>query len=294
MRPNLFLAAAPRCGSTQLSAWLASHPDVAIPPIKEPNFFSQHEFPESYVAEHHLSDVNVERYVATRSRKQMQFAIFRTEEQYDYLFEGLDTRYRLDASTTYLHCPEAAEAMLAFSPNAKVILLTRDPVSRALSHYRLAVRTGRCTRSLKEEIEAEACGDTPLPGRFLLRQSRYDDALTRFRATFLPENLLEIAFEDMVKDPDATLARVAAFLSIAPDVFDTDVESQNAGDAPRFKALNSWMMKSGVKTWLRQLLPVPIKRRLKSIYFKPNTEVMDEADLALLKTSLEAPASAQT
>jgi len=286
MKPNLFLVAAPRSGSTQLSAWLSSHPDVGLPPIKEPNFFSQHEFPTDYVAKHHLNDVDPASYVTSGSKKVMQFAIFREQAHYDYLFKDIDTPLRMDASTTYLHCPEAPQKLAQYAPGAKVILLTRDPVSRALSHYRLAVRTGRTTRSLQEEIQAEANGDTPLPGRFLLRQSRYDEAVARYRATFPAEDLFEVAFEDMIKDIDGTLAKVAAFLDIDPGKFNTQVNSQNAGDAPRFKALNAFLMTSGIKTHLRQLLPISIKRKLKAVYFKPNTEKPSDEDRALLRQHL--------
>lgn len=286
MTPNLFLAAAPRSGSTQLSAWLSSHPDVDLPAIKEPNYFSRHEFPPEYVARHHLNDVDPARYAAQRSAKVMQFAIFRERAHYEYLFQGLEARWRMDASTTYLHCPEAAQSIRDYAPDAKVILLTRDPVARALSHYRLAVRTGRTTRALREEIETEASGETPLPGRFLLRQSRYGEAVSRYQSVFGPDNLLEIRFEDMVADVEATLQRVAAFLDIDPGRFDTAVESQNAGDAPRFRALNAFLMRSGIKTHLRQLLPVRLKRRLKSVYFKRNTETFSEADKALLRRHL--------
>ncbi|MEL6920056.1 MAG: sulfotransferase [Pseudomonadota bacterium] len=283
MKPNLFLIAAPRSGSTQLSAWLSSHPDIALPPIKEPNYFAAHEFPEDYVRQHHLSDVDVARYVQSGSRKQMQFAIFRTKSQYDYLFEGLNTPYRVDASTTYLHCPEAPAAILAFAPDAKVILLTRDPVARALSHYKLAVRTGRVTQSLRHEIEAEVSKKTPLPGRFLLRQSRYADAIARYKAIFDPANVMEIAFEDMIANPNTTLDRVSTFLDIPSDQFDLSIDSQNAGDSPRFRALNVWLMKSGLKSALRRHLPIWVKHSIKSIYFKSNTETFTDEDIALLK-----------
>ncbi|WP_420583932.1 sulfotransferase family protein [Ruegeria sp.] len=286
MKPNLFLVAAPRSGSTQLAAWLSSHPDVGLPPIKEPNYFSQHEFPADYVAQHHLNDVDPARYVARRSTKVMQFAIFRERTQYEYLFQGLTSRWRMDASTTYLHCPEAAQNIRDYAPDAKVILLTRDPVARALSHYRLATRTGRTTRSLRQEIEAEANGETPLPGRFLLRQSRYDAAVAQYRRVFGPDNFLEISFENMIGTIDVTLARIAAFLEVDPNRFDVSADEQNAGDAPRFKTLNAFLMSSGVKTHLRQLLPVRVKRKLKAIYFKPNTERVSDADKALLRHHL--------
>ncbi|SLN69218.1 sulfotransferase family protein [Roseisalinus antarcticus] len=290
MTSNLFLIAAPRSGSTQLSAWLGSHPDIGMPPIKEPNFFSQHEFPPAFVAETRLNDVIPERYVASRSKAEMQFAIFREPAQYDYLFEDLKTRWRLDASTTYLQCPEAPAAIAAHAPDARVILLTRDPVARALSHYRLAARIGQTTRSLREEIDAELRGETPLPGRFLLRPSRYDAALARYRQTFDDSRRLELTFEEMVADIEGTLARIAAFLGIPAAGFDQGLDRQNSGDAPRFRRLNVFLHRSGAKTVLRRLLPPSLKRRLKAVYFKPNTDSVDDGDTAYLRELLEVRA----
>jgi len=283
MRPNLFLVAAPRSGSTQLAAWLASHPDVGMPPIKEPNFFSQHEFPEEHVSANHLSDVDPERYVREKSRKQLQFAIFRRPEHYAYLFHGIDTAYRMDASTTYLHCPEAPAKIKNYAPDAKIILLTRDPISRAVSHYRLAVRTGRVTRTFREELEAEYRGETPLPGRFLLRQSRYDDAVALYRATWPPEHIFAISFEELIASPQSVLAELARFLDIDPTKFDLGTNSQNAGDAPRFPTVNVWLMRTGTKTWLRQFLPIWLKRAIKRIYFSPTKIRVAKGDIELFE-----------
>jgi len=97
---------------------------------------------------------------------------------------------------------------------------------------------------------------------------------------------LEIAFEDMVRNVEATLARIAAFLDIDAGQFDISVDSQNAGDAPRFRALNAFLMTSGIKTHLRQLLPVGVKRKLKTFYFKPNTDTFSDADIAALRRHL--------
>ncbi len=286
MLPNLFLLAAPRSGSTQMAAWMASHPDIGLPPIKEPNYFSQHEFPEEFVERNRLNDVVPERYVSTRSKKQMQFAIFRDQAHYGYLFEDLKERWRLDASTSYLHCPEAPAAIHKLIPDAKIIILTRDPVARAISHYRLALRIGQTTRTLREEIEAELDGTTPLPGRFLLRPSRHADAVERCRSVFSEDQRLELSFEDMIADVDATLAKVAEFLDVSVGGFDTAIERQNKGDSPRFKALNVWLLRSGVKTYLRRILPTGAKQALKTIYFKPSTEVFSEDDRALLREHL--------
>lgn len=286
MNSNLFLCSAPRSGSTQLAAWLATHKDIGIASIKEPNYFAQHEFPEEYVRDVHLNDVDPAKYVQSGSKKIMQFAIFREKGHYEFLYRDLKERWRLDASTTYLHASGAAESILAHEPQAKVIILTRDPVARAMSHYRLAIRTGRTTRSLAEELEDEAQLVTPLPARFLLRQSRYDDAISAYKSVFPPDQIMVLAFEDVVKNPKAALAQVSVFLDVEPDGFDLSVREQNAGDAPRFGKLNVWLMQSGVKTFLRNALPRPIKRLLKPFYFVEADNSNDDADRDLIKKYL--------
>lgn len=284
---NLFLCAAPRSGSTQLAAWLATHANIGIAAIKEPNYFAQHEFPEAYVKKVHLNDVDPESYVRKRSKKIMQFAIFRDRKHYEYLYKDLTQTWRLDASTTYLHADGAAEGMLEYTPDARVIILIRDPVNRALSHYRLALRTGRTSRSLIDELADEFNLVTPLPGRFLLRQSVYEAAVAKYRSIFPAEQLLELRFEDAVKDPQSTLASIASFLGIDPAGFDLSVQEQNAGDSPRFGTLNVWLMNSGIKTALRNVIPRPLKRFLKPFYFAKASGVDDTLDREMVAGYLD-------
>ena len=104
-KANLFLLAAPRSGSTQFAAWLSSHASIGCTFIKEPNYFSQHEFPESYVTKEHLNDIDPERIgnIAKLKGKSFQFSIFRKSADYQVLIDELSNQYKMDASTTYLH-----------------------------------------------------------------------------------------------------------------------------------------------------------------------------------------------
>ena len=152
MGPNLFLLSAPRAGSTQLARWLGSHSDITLSAVKEPNFFSAHEFPPEIVGATHLNDIDPGEFARGPQNRPRQFAVFRRAEDYAALFDRMTTRWRIDASTSYLACPEAPAAIRAFAPRARLIFLTRDPVERALSHYRLARRTGRTMDSLGQVL----------------------------------------------------------------------------------------------------------------------------------------------
>lgn len=283
MRPNLFLLAAPRAGSTQLAHWLASHPDIGIPPVKEPNFFSSHEFCSRLVAREGLNDIDPEG--ALPPRHPAQFAVFRRAQDYARLYRGLHMRWRLDASTSYLACPEAPNRIAASLPRARALCLTRDPVERALSHYRLALRTGRTRRPLTEELADELAGRTPLAARFLLRPSDQAAGLARV-ATAFPGRHLALRFEELIADPRPQLDRIAAFLDIDPAGFDLDVRARNAGVAPRFAGLNHLLHRTGLRTPLRRALPPALKPALKRLVFTRHAAAIDPADRAALERLL--------
>ncbi len=285
-KANLFIVAAPRSGSTQLAAWLGTHPEIEVSSIKEPNHFSSHLFPKEFVASTHLNDVDPERYVRERSTKQMQFAIFRELEHYEYLFSAMHQKWKVDASTTYLQCAEAPIEIFKYNPEAKIILLIRNPLQRAISHYRLAVRTGRTNLTLAEELQQELAETTPVPARFLLRYSKYDDGLKAYRNTFPSQSLMEVSFENMIRDPSAAMASICDFLGVAKEGVDLGVSEQNASDAPRFQAFNIWLHNSGLKTYLRRLLPKKVKRLIKPVYFSSEKISIPEEHIALLKAHL--------
>lgn len=267
-KANLFFCSAPRSGSTQLAAWLDTHPEITLSSIKEPNFFSAADFDPDDVKRAHLSDVDPESYVSRGSTRHEQFAIFREAAHYDYLFASMTTPWRLDASTTYLHSPGAPALIKEYNPDAVIIVLTRHPVSRALSAYRLARQTGRTRRTLAAQIAFESADDTSEARGFLLRQSRYRVAETRLKAMFPAENIITIRFEDMIVDPNTALRPIAARLGIDAALFDTELEKRNTGDVPRFPSLTVWATETGLKSAIRSVLPPETRQRLRAFLFR--------------------------
>lgn len=282
--PNLFLIAAPRAGSTQLARWLATHPDISLSLVKEPNFFAAHEFDPAYAAASHLNDIDPAKPVT----RPTQFAVFRDPARYGALFENMTTRWRMEASTSYLSCPQSPDLIAASCPDARVILLHREPVARAVSHYQLARRTGRTQASLLTELEAEITGQLPCAARYLLRPSQQKPGVARFERTFAKRSTT-LQFEAMIKSPQTALAQVAQLLDIDPNSFDLTATAQNAGAEPRFVRLNAMLLRGGIKTRIRQILPAPMKPYLRRLWFDGSRRAaVDPAEIAALKSALEA------
>jgi hypothetical protein len=143
--PNLFIVGAAKAGTTSLYHYLAQHPDIYMAPVKEPHFFSRiHPAPELEAFFPHVSD----------------------EADYLSLFANAHAEtVRGEASTSYLSHPDVADAIWQKRPEAKIVIMLRDPVERAYSNYWYDVReassVGRsprlCRKSWLGRPEPGAC-----------------------------------------------------------------------------------------------------------------------------------------
>lgn len=283
-RPNLFLFGAPRSGTTQLAHHLASHPMIDLCPIKEPNFFAADDFDPDYVCKTHLDDLPA----GTKPKRPVQFAVVRDWNTYLDLFSGTTAHYRLEASTSYLSSPQAAENIAQRCPDARIIILTRDPVDRAVSHYRLARRTGRTRASLDAEISLELAEVHPLCARYILRPSRQNGGVARVFQNFAPARIYRTTFKEYVTNPDAVMAGIAGFLDCTAGGFDPTVQAKNAGAEPRFPLLNAMLYHTGIKTRLRRVMGPQSKHLIKSLWFqdRPAREIVSLTELARLRNLL--------
>jgi hypothetical protein len=135
-----------------------------------------------------------------------------------------------EASPYYLFHPLAAERASRTVPEARIIVLLRDPVERAYSHYKERLRHGaEPCRSFEEAIGREAerlwgeeeriVADPTYQSlahehHSYLAQGRYLDMLPRWLERFPREQVLIMASEDLYADPQAALDRVLAFLGL--------------------------------------------------------------------------------
>jgi hypothetical protein len=203
--PDYLIIGTKRGGTTSMAAYLSAHPKVS--PL----------FP------HRLTPKGV-RYFdehATRGerwyRSHFATALVRGSPFKPRKLSG-------EASPNYLFTPGAAERAAEVSPDAKVIVLLRDPVDRAWSHWRERVRRGVEPLSFEDALEAEparvaerrsALGRSGNPGEVAYRgQGCYADLLTPWLERFGDGRLLILVSEDLYADPDATYARTLEFLGL--------------------------------------------------------------------------------
>jgi hypothetical protein len=137
-----------------------------------------------------------------------------------------------EASPYYLFHPQAAARAAATAPEARVIVLLRDPVERAYSHYKEQRRRGQePLESFEAALDAEP---TRLAGereRLLtddrarsfshehlsyVAQSEYLEPLREWQSRFPPEQFLVLFSEDLYRAPQVVFDRVLKLLGLSP------------------------------------------------------------------------------
>jgi hypothetical protein len=110
IKPNFFIIGAPKCGTTALSEYLRSHPNVFISEPKEPHYFST-DIQTRYAIR------NLDDYLACFSKATKQ-----------HLAIG-------EASVAYLSSHIATKKILEFNPDARFIVMLRNPIELAHSWH---------------------------------------------------------------------------------------------------------------------------------------------------------------
>jgi hypothetical protein len=261
--PNLFIIGAPRSGTTSIHEFLASHRDVFMSPVKEPQFFSSPGWklnlngPNDRVALGHLvSD----------------------SETYSALFAnaGADHRVVGEASTTYIYFPGTAEAIRQTVPAAKIVAILREPVARAHSDFLRQRRNG------DEPIAdfAEAIHQEPrrIEAGWAYRwhyraRSLYHARLQEYFESFPRDSLRVFLFEELVSDRERFLAELCEFLGIERAA-GPNLDHVNRGGEPRSSRIQRAAAgESVVGKVARRLVPKSARPLARKLVGKANLSV---------------------
>jgi hypothetical protein len=262
--PNLFLVGAAKAGTTSLYRELAQHPAIYMSPMKEPHFFSRiHPVPDRKAFFPHLTD----------------------EDEYLALFEGATTEELLgEASTSYLWDRHAAARIKRAVPEARILIMLRDPVDRAYSQYWNDVREGIERRSFLDALLEEqrsgpgAWGVTSLH----IDCGRYSDQVERYLDQFGGQ-VHVLFFEDFVGREASTIADVHSFLGIGSPAAGSVPRRMNPASLPRNRLSAALLASGKVRRAVRATVPRPLRSRLRGGLLKQAPPPpMDPAARALL------------
>jgi hypothetical protein len=125
-----------------------------------------------------------------------------------------------DDTPNYLFDPRAVERMAATLPDARIVVMLRDPVDRAWSHYWHHDRFRFDRRGFRAAIEHEfaegvAANGTPEGSAYVAR-GRYVDSLARLFEHYDRGQIFVGFQEDLDRDADALMRSLFGFLGVDP------------------------------------------------------------------------------
>lgn len=201
--PDFLIIGTMRGGTTALHRYLSLHPEVT-PAIRKELHFFDYDFHRGALW--------------YRSHFPLRFRMERT---------GSVTG---EATPNYLFHPLAAERAAQTVPAVRLLVLLRNPVERAHSHWRHAVRQGYEDLGFEEALEEEErrtrtdldklAADPRHRSRDLMRFSylargHYAEQLERWMGQFPPEAFLILQSEVLYRDTKGLLTEVCRFLGIS-------------------------------------------------------------------------------
>lgn len=212
--PDFLIVGAMKSGTSSLFNYLMQHPKIVPPIRKELHFFG----PGFHAGK---SETWYRAHFPSKAR----------------LWGGKITG---EATPGYMFYPGAADRLAAHVPNARLIVVLRDPVERAISHYFHEIRMGREFLPIDEAMAAEdtrlalAARDphgieTYMHASYKTR-GVYADQIERLRKLFPPERILVLGSGSLFADPRRTTAAALEFLGLEPAATPQEFAVKNSGE----------------------------------------------------------------
>jgi hypothetical protein len=201
---DFFVVGAAKSGTTSLYQTLKSIETIALPKVKEPNFFNTNSsnVPGKGPGDNYATEV------------------IRDLNTYHNNFTATDSTTKFfDFSVSYLYDDQAAVNIFEYNPQAKIIIILRNPIDRAWSHFLHLKRDCRESLTFEDAIKAE---QLRIDRQFefswhYLNMGLYSEQVKRYIDLFGKSAVLVLKFEDVVGENRNTLSVLADFVGL-PDI----------------------------------------------------------------------------
>ena len=194
---SFLLGGAQKSGTTALDAYLRNHPDICMANFKEVHYFDN----DAYFA-------------ATQPDYRDYHRFFQPQSRHILIGES---------TPSYMYWPDAPGRICAYNSAMRWILVLRNPIERAFSHWNMQRVKRLENLEFIEALKAESQRLADKKHAYIGR-GYYSRQLKNILEYFPKTQLLLLKYENFKNDPLATLNKVYAFLEIEPI---TNVDEKN-------------------------------------------------------------------
>jgi hypothetical protein len=227
--PNFFIVGAARSGTTSLHEYLRNVKGIYMSPVKEPHFFVEEVGPLYRHVPH-----------------------FKDPARYLSLFQPKNGEFILgESSCSYLYDDTAPSSIYAKIPDARIVILLRDPIERAYSHFLHHLRYGfdntfNFLEAIKNDYYSKGRKGWGFT-RLYVELGMYSQQVQRYFDVFGRDKVKVVIYEDEFKSiTNETVNDVIRFLGlnesvseeITQKIFNTSLDSFSGSFVvPRVRAI---------------------------------------------------------
>jgi hypothetical protein len=218
-----------KAGTTSLHDILKQHPKIGLPDIKEAPFF--------------IDDFKFQKGINNYFK--------------DYFKESDKNLLLGEINPQFCYVPKVAERIKNNFGEVKIIILLRNPVDRAFSHYLMTKRRGLEPLSFEDALlsEKERLGTEhgDLNHSYISR-GNYTNQIERYQKLFGDENLKVILFDEFIRNTPKVTREICEFINVEDFDFDFSIQSNPASES-KSKLLGNFLYRpSFIKRILGRLL----------------------------------------
>ena len=242
MKVDFFIVGAPKAGTTSLYNYLNEHPEIVMSTKKETDYFSNE---------------SIEKQGMYYGKKRIM-----TLERYHSLFPVSENKIYGEASVSYLFYKDVPKKIKDYNANAKIIVMLRNPIDRAFSHYLMDYRLGLSSNSFDQIIKKKLNNKKAhLYYQQYVELGLYYNQIKRYFDFFGKENICIIFFHDFKNNPEKEVKRVYNFLGLVKN-YKSEINKQYN----TFSMLhNVYIRKLYSMVWLRKFLRAIIPKEITKI-----------------------------
>jgi hypothetical protein len=240
IKPNYFIVGTAKAGTTSIFNVLLKHPEVYVPQNKETYYFGEYNYPDSRIEHLH---------------------------EYKAIFDAApEDNVCVEVSTSYLYSKNAAQQIKAYNPDARIIMILRNPVDRAFSHYLYKLKTDKEKyMSFEEALTAEQNRiEKNWPyGYHYASMGFYYDQVSRYLERFVRSNILILFFDDLKNNPYEFYHQMFQFLMVDEEVSINYEKKYNISGMFRSKLLMKLLNTDNIlKNTAKRIVPTRYRRHV--------------------------------
>ncbi len=260
IQPNLFLIGGMRCGSTALHLLLDQHDQINMSSVKEPRFYEA-EFIRQKLLENNTEDLkeNLNNFISSSD--------YRTRSNYNNLFDKTRNYKYRGESSHYIYTPKVANIIKKESPNSKIIISIRNPISRLYSEFCLYERRNNSLSNNFDSFVNELFKRHKENEPSKLIKGLFFKPISHYIKVFGAENVKIIVFEEFKEDQQKVLGDIFKWLNLT-DLRITNFRPQKTGKI-RFKKVFFFINSNEIiKFFLKCIFSIKTRIKIRSLFYK--------------------------